>query len=136
MELKQEVVDKVHAVQTALVNPVAFGDPFLFEKTAEALNGLSPDFDQFPVMLAPARLALAVTVLAKLRPDEEWGVAVKRYCREMLREQGMMDFPPSMAMLKFDDPSGPMKIELDAEQKKIQATSMADIEDYVAGAAV
>lgn len=133
IELKQAVVDKAHAVQTALLNPVAYADPFFFEKTVEALNGLSPQFDLFPVILAPARLAVAVQVLKRLRPDEEWGVSVKRYCREILREQGLMSFPPSMSVLAFDDPAGPAKIDLTDEQTKLQNTRIKDIEDYVAG---
>lgn len=131
MELPQATVDKVHAVQTALLNPIAYADAYTFEKTAEALNGLEPQFDTFPVILAPARIALAVQTLHRLRPDEEWGVIVKRYCREMLREQGQIVLPPSMDPVKFDDPEGPAEIELTAEQRKIQEERITDIEDYV-----
>lgn len=131
--LKQSVVDKAHAVQTALLNPVAYADPYVFEKTAEALNGLEPQFDYFPVMLMPAQLALAAVTLNKLRPKEEWGVSVKRYVREVLREQGVVELPPCLAFLKFDDPTAPSTLELSGEQRKVLDERIADIEDYVRG---
>lgn len=130
VELPQTVIDKVHAVQTILVNPVAFADPYAFEKTAEALNGLSPQFGYFPVQLPPAFIALAVQVMSRLRPNEEWGVAVKRYCREVLQEQGVVTMPASMASIKFDDPEME-HVTVNAEQRLIQYDYNADIEDYV-----
>ena len=69
--------------------------------------------------------------LHRLRPDEEWGVIVKRYCREILREQGQVVLPPSMDPVKFDDPEGPDDIDLTDEQRKIQDERIVDIEDYV-----
>lgn len=132
VELKQEVVDKVHAVQTLLVNPVAYGDAYTFEKTAEALNGLIPHFGYFPVILAPARLAVAVTAMTKLKPENEWGVSVKRYCREVLREQGVMSFPPSMVVLAFADPEDRMAgMTLTDEQQSRQKEHHEAIESYV-----
>lgn len=129
--LSQEVVDKVLAVQTLLVNPAAYSDAYLFEKTAEALNGIGPQIGYFPVPLAAAQLALAVRVMHKLRPREEWGVSVRRYCRDVLRLLGIMSFPPSMACLVFDDPHDFLKVDLTDEQKAIQKQRHDDIEAYV-----
>lgn len=132
VELTQEVMDKAHAVQTALVNPVAYADAYVFEKTVEALNGLSPHFGYFPVELSVARIAFGVAVMCKLRPDEEWGVGVKRYCREILREQGIMSIPASMACVQFDDVHDRREeVVLNDAQKRIQQERLAEIEDYV-----
>jgi len=136
IEVRQETLDKVLAVQTVLVNDLPFIDAYAFEKTVEGLNGRSPMFGYWPTAPMPAEIALAVEVMHRLRPDEEFGINVKRYIREMLGYHGVGAWPENLEFLVetacrgFEATCHEIH-EGKTEMAKVQLEKLKDIKDYV-----
>jgi len=137
VEVRQETLDKVLAVQTVLVSDLPFLDAYAFEKTVEGLNGRSPMFGYWPTAPMPAEIALAVEVMHKMRPDEEFGISVKRYIREMLGYHGVGTWPDNLVFLAEDACRGFDQTvcheihEGKSELAKVQREKLKDIKDYV-----
>ena len=137
VEVRQETLDKALAVQTVLMTELPFVDAYAFEKTVEAFNGRSPMFGYWPTAPMPAELALTVEAMRQLRPQEEFGINVKRYIREILGYHGVGTWPASMEFLVEEhcrgfDPDVCHEIsEGKTELAKVQRGKLDDIADYV-----
>lgn len=135
----QGVIEKVLAVQTILNSTSPFDDSHVFEKVTIALNGHEPMFGYLEIPRV-AEMTLAATVMKKLRPDETFGVEVKRFARAVMREEGVIFYPKSMGALKLtkEECVGPECDDIRAEVKegksemaKVQLEKTQDIADYV-----
>jgi hypothetical protein len=135
----QGVIEKVMAVQTILKTHAPFDDAHIFTKVAVALGGHEPMFGYLEVPRV-AEMTLAAQVMTKLRPDESFGVEVKRFFRAAMREEGVADYSKAMAPLKLTKVEcvGPecdaVRAEISegkSEMAKVQAEKMRDVEDYV-----
>lgn len=136
----QGVIEKVMAVQTIMKTHSPFDDAHIFTKVAIALGGHEPMFGYLEVP-SVAEMTLAAQVMKKLRPDEDFGVEVKRFFRAAMREEGVADYAKAMAPLKLTKVEcvGPecdsIRTEIGegkSEMAKVQAEKMQEVEDYVA----
>jgi len=135
----QGVIEKVMAVQTILRTHLPFDDAHAFTKVAIALGGNEPMFGYLELP-SVAEMSLAARVMKKLRPDESFGVEVKRFVRAAMREEGVADYPKAMEPLKLTltECVGPECDEIReeigkgaTEMARVQADKMKAIEDYV-----
>ena len=135
----QGVIEKVMAVQTILRSESPFDDAHIFTKIAIALSGHEPLFGYLEVPRV-AEMAFAAQIMKKLRPDESFGVEVKRFVRAAMREEGLADYPKAMTPLKLTKVEcvGPecddIRAEVskgESEMAKVQAEKIQAVEDYV-----
>ena len=137
IEVRQETFDKALAVQTVLLTDAPYIDAYAFEKTVEAFNSRSPMFGYWPIMPMPAEVALTIEVMKRLKPDEEFGISVTRYIRELLKYHGVATWPKSLAFLAEDGCRGfdsAICAEIKngkTEMAKVQNSKLRDIADYV-----
>jgi len=136
----QGVIEKVMAIQTIMKTHAPFDDAHVFTKVAIAIGGNEPMFGYLEVP-SIAEMSLAAAVMKKLRPDESFGVEVKRFVRAAMREEGVGEYPKAMAPLRLTKVEcvGPecddIRTEIGegkTEMSRVQAEKMQAIEDYVA----
>lgn len=136
----QGVIEKALAVQTVLKSEAPFDDAHIFTKVAIAFGGHEPMFGYLEVP-SVAEMALAAEVMKKLRPEESFGVDVKRFARAVMREEGVVDYPKAMkhlALTKIEcvgDECDDLRSEATegkSDMARTQAEKIKNIDDYVA----
>lgn len=143
-DVSQHALDRAMAIQTCLTSDMPYTDPYVFEKTVEALNGREPMFNVFPTVPPAYEVAYALKAMQDLRPDVEFGVGVKRYAREILRHYGVADYPESFGKAKLgkdecvneqvEKACELLRAEIregKTETAKVQRAKLADIAAYV-----
>lgn len=91
-QISDENRDKLQAVSALHVTNYPWMEYHVFEKTATALNGATPDFDHFED-LSPGMILVAVRIMRMIQPDHNFSHDVLRYIAARCVEHGLLIFP-------------------------------------------